>query len=147
MIRPAKHTDVPRLVELATLLHATSSFATVSFSPAKTGDFLHQLIDGLGVVFVSESDGEVIGGMAGAVTEQWFSDDLIAYDYSIFTDPARRSGITAVRLIQTFEQWALIKGATELHMGIGTGINVEGTSRLYEHCGLKQVGPLFVKEL
>lgn len=147
MIRPAKHSDVPRLIELGTLLHDTSNYRSMAFSPSKSADFLHSLINGLGVVFVAEVDGEVIGGMAGGVTDQWFSDDLIAYDYSIFIEPGRRSGITARRLILAFEAWAIIKGAKQLHMGIGTGINVEGTVRLYQSCGLNHFGPLMMKEL
>ncbi|TWC18119.1 acetyltransferase (GNAT) family protein [Pseudomonas sp. SJZ085] len=147
MIRPAKHSDVPRLIELGTLLHDTTSYASMNFSPEKSATFLHSLINGLGVVFVAEIDGQIVGGMAGGLTDQWFSDDLIAYDYSIFIEPGRRSGITAVRLIKTFEQWAILKGAKQLHMGIGTGVNVEGTARLYQSCGLNHFGPLMMKEL
>ena len=121
MIRPAKHSDVPRLIELGTLLHATSSYSTMNFCPDKSAAFLHELINGQGVVFVAEVRGEVVGGMAGAVTEQWFSNDLIAYDYSIFVEPSKRNGVIAVRLIQTFKEWARIKGAKQIYMGIGTG--------------------------
>ncbi|MGH8387636.1 MAG: GNAT family N-acetyltransferase [Pseudomonas sp.] len=148
MIRPAKHSDVPRLIELGAILHATSNYSKMAYSPEKSASFLHDLINGLGgVVFVAEVGGEVVGGMAGGITDQWFSDDLIAYDYSIFIEPSRRSGITATRLIKTFEQWAILRGAKQLHMGIGTGLNVEGTVRLYQSCGLNHFGPLMMKEL
>jgi GNAT superfamily N-acetyltransferase len=147
MIRPAKHSDVPRLVELATLLHATSDYSKMSFCPDKTGAFLHELINGAGVVFVAEVGGEVVGGMAGGIVDQWFSHDLIAYDYSIFVEPSKRNGVSAIRLIQTFKEWAKIKGAKQIHMGIGTGVNVEGTTRLYESQGLRNVGPLLMMEI
>jgi GNAT superfamily N-acetyltransferase len=147
MIRPAKHSDVPRLIELGTILHDTTRYASMNFSPEKSAAFLHSLINGVGVIFVAEIDGLVVGGLAGGLTDQWFSDDLIAYDYSIFIEPGRRSGITAVRLIKTFEQWAILKGAKQLHMGIGTEVNVEGTVRLYQSCGLNHFGPLMMKEL
>lgn len=147
MIRPAIHSDVPRLVELATLLHATSDYSKQAFCPMKTGEFFHSLINGQGVIFVAEVSGEVIGGMAGGVIDQWFSNDLIAYDYSLFVEPSRRTGIIAVRLIQTFKEWARIKGAKQLHMGIGTGLGVEGTTRLYESQGLRKIGPLLMMEL
>ena len=96
---------------------------------------------------VAEVRGEVVGGMAGAVTEQWFSNDLIAYDYSIFVEPSRRNGVIAVRLIQTFQEWARIKGAKQIYMGIGTGVSVEGTTRLYESQGLRNIGPLLMMEI
>lgn len=147
MIRPAKHSDVTRLIELGTLLHATTSYSTMSFCPDKSAAFLHELINGQGVVFVAEVRGEVVGGMAGAVTDQWFSNDLIAYDYSLFVEPSKRNGVIAVRLIQTFKEWAKLKGAKQIYMGIGTGVSVEGTTRLYESQGLRNIGPLLMMEI
>lgn len=147
MIRPAKHSDVPRLIELGTLLHATTSYSTMSFCPDKSAAFLHELINGQGVVFVAEVRGEVVGGMAGAVTDQWFSNDLIAYDYSLFVEPSKRNGVIAVRLIQAFKEWAKLKGAKQIYMGIGTGVSVEGTTRLYESQGLRNIGPLLMMEI
>ena len=147
MIRPAKHSDVPRLIELGTLLHATTSYSTMNFCPDKSATFLHELINGQGVVFVAEVRGEVVGGMAGAVTDQWFSNDLIAYDYSLFVEPSKRNGVIAVRLIQAFKEWARIKGAKQIYMGIGTGVSVEGTTRLYESQGLRNIGPLLMMEI
>lgn len=147
MIRPANHSDIPRIIELGAILHATTSYARLDFLPEKVAVFMGDLINGAGVVFVAEVDGVVVGGMAGGVVDQWFNDDLIAYDYSLFVEPGRRNGIIAARLVRTFEEWARIKGATQMHMGIGTDVNVAGTSRLYESLGLKHFGPLFIKEL
>ncbi|WP_443692658.1 GNAT family N-acetyltransferase [Pseudomonas sp.] len=147
MIRPAKHSDVPRLIELGTLLHATTSYSTMIFCPDKSAAFLHELINGQGVVFVAEVRGEVVGGMAGAVTDQWFSNDLIAYDYSLFVEPSKRNGVIALRLIQAFQEWAKLKGAKQIYMGIGTGVSIEGTTRLYESQGLRNIGPLLMMEI
>ncbi|WPE28059.1 hypothetical protein PshuTeo1_37940 [Pseudomonas hunanensis] len=147
MIRPATHEDIPRLVELGTLLHDTSSYAHTGFNADKVARFLGQLIDGLGVVFAAEVNGEVVGGFAGAVTEQWFSDDLLAYEYSIFIEPSKRQGLIALKLVLAFQAWAKAKGAKEIHMGITTGISVEGTSRLYRKLGFTYVGPLFKMEV
>ena len=147
MIRPAKHSDVPRLIELGTLLHPTTSYSTMNFCPVKSAAFLHELINGQGVVFVAEVRGEVVGGMAGGVIDQWFSNDLIAYDYSLFVEPSKRNGVIAVRLIQTFKEWAKLKGAKQIYMGIGTGVSVEGTTRLYESQGLRNIGPLLMMEI
>lgn len=147
MIRAARHSDIPRIIELGTILHATSSYSSMAFCPDKVAGFMAFLIDGGGVVFVAEVYGVVVGGMAGGVTDQWFSNDLIAYDYSIFVEPGRRNGIIAMRLIRAFEEWARIMGAKQLHMGIGTSVNVEGTTRLYQSLGLNHYGPLLMKEL
>ena len=147
MIRPAKHSDVPRLIELGTMLHANSDYSKMAFCPEKSANFLHDLINGQGVIFVAEVRGEVVGGMAGGVIDQWFSHDLIAYDYSLFVEPSKRNGVIAVRLIQTFKEWAKLKGAKQIHMGIGTGVSVEGTTRLYESQGLRKIGPLLMMEI
>lgn len=148
MIRAAKHSDVPRLVELGTMLHQISSYSTLNFSAEKTAAFLHELINGQGgVVFVAEINGEIVGGMAGGIVDQWFSDDLIAYDYSIFIEPSRRSGFTARRLVLAFVEWSRLRGARHVQLGIGTKLNVEGTSKLYQSLGFEVFAPLFQKEI
>ena len=148
MIRAAKHSDVPRLIELGSMLHDISSYSTQPHNAEKSAAFLHELINGQnGVVFAAEIDGVVVGGMAGGIVDQWFNDDLIAYDYSIFIEPSRRSGITAVRLVKAFEEWARIKGAKIVQLGIGTKLNVEGTSKLYQSLGFEVFAPLFQKEI
>ncbi|MDR1276569.1 MAG: GNAT family N-acetyltransferase [Candidatus Accumulibacter sp.] len=147
MIRPAKTDDVPRIVELGRLLHAASSYATQRFDEDKVADTMRALIGGSGVVFVAEIDGVVVGGIAGAVTEPWFSREKIAFDYSFFIDPARRHGVMAVRLLKTFFDWARRMGAERIHMGITTGVNVEETARLYRALGMKDAGALFERQM
>ncbi|WP_431482237.1 GNAT family N-acetyltransferase [Pseudomonas solani] len=148
MIRTATHDDIPRLIELGTLLHGISSYAKVGFEPEKASRFLAHLIDDRGgVVFVSEKDGVVVGGLAGGLTDEWFSSELVAYDYSVFVEPAHRNGYIAIKLIRAFETWAKSMGAVRVHMGIGTSMHVEGTTRLYEALGFSFFGPMFVKEI
>lgn len=149
MIRPATVTDLPRIIELGNVLHQTTSYVALAYSPEKAKAFLRDLITGVidGVVFVVEVDGVVIGGMAGGIVDQWFSDELIAYDYGVFIEPGRRGGIWAHRLVTAFQAWARLKGASMLQMGIGTSVQVEGTTRLYQSIGLEIVGPLLMKRL
>lgn len=147
MIRAATKGDVNRLVELAALLHSTSNYARGGFSPEKVRSFLGQQIDGDGVVFVAEVGADVVGGLVGGLTDEWFSDELVAFDYSLFVDPKRRSGLLAIKLLRAFEHWARARGAVRIQMGIGTGVQVAGTSRLYESLGFEFFGPMFTKEL
>lgn len=147
MIRSASHADIQRLIELATLLHATSSYCAMAFDPVKTGQFFGELIDGQGVVFVVEVDGVIVGGMAGGIIDQWFSHELIAYEYAVFVEPKRRHGLIAMKLINAFSEWARIKGARQMQMGIFTAVNVEGTGRLYESAGFRLFGPTYVKDI
>ncbi|MCE1001832.1 GNAT family N-acetyltransferase [Pseudomonas sp. NMI1173_11] len=147
MIRPATHQDIPRLVDLGAIMHATTSYKDRVYIPEKTGEFIGSLIDGLGVMFVAEVDGVVVGGLAGAVTEQWFNTDLIAYEYCLFVEPSRRQGLLAMKLVISFQEWARIKGAKEIHMGVTTGINTSSTARLYSRLGFKYDGPLMKMEV
>lgn len=147
MIRPATNDDIPRIIELGHLLHQSSSYAGMEFDPGMAGSFIESLISGLGVVFVAEIDGVVVGGLAGGITEQWFSSELLAFDYSFFIDPKTRSGITATKLVKAFTSWAKLRGAKHVQIGITTGINVEGTSRFYRALGFEDAGLFFNKEL
>lgn len=147
MIRVATHADLPRILELGEALHALSSYAPISFDREKVATTMGSLIDGAGVVFLAERDGIVVGGFAGAVSEFWFSTERLAYDYSFFIELSARNGITAMKLLTAFREWARIKGAKHLRLGITTGLHVESTARLYRAFGLVECGPLFQMEV
>jgi GNAT superfamily N-acetyltransferase len=147
MIRPATFDDIPRMVQLGEQLHGMSSYAPLSFDRAKVAHHLAGLIAGHGVIFVAERDGEVVGGLAGGITEQWFGPDRVAFDYSLFIEPGKRHGITAARLIRAFVEWARIRGARQVTIGITTGLEVESTARLYESQGFVRCGDLFRMEV
>jgi len=147
VIRPAEVTDIPRLIELGRLLHAISSYSVLRFVPEQVEATLRRLIAGEGVVFVAERDGIVVGGFAGAVAQHWFSDELVAFDYSLFVDPQARNGITAAKLVDAFIEWAKLRGARQVCMGITTGLHVERTARFYRALGLQDAGLLFRMEV
>lgn len=147
MIRVATNDDIPALIALGKELHQSSDHARHPFVEEKVVALLESLIAGQGVVFIAELNGEVVGGFAGGLTEIWYSDSVVAFDYSIFIRPERRHGITAIRLIRAFEVWATEMGAKEIHLGITTGIRVLGTEQLYESQGFEYVGPMFCKEV
>lgn len=146
MIRPATHEDIPRIVELGRILHAESSYSSIPYIDEKVIATMRNVID-TGVIFVAEFDGEVVGGLAGGMAEQWFSNERTAFDYSFFIHPEFRRGAIAVRLMTAFCEWAKLLGAKTVRMGITTGIHVERTAKLYRAMGFNEVGPLFQKEL
>ena len=147
MIRPATHADIPRLIELGAVMHATTNYSHLVYLPEKTGAFLGSLIDGEGVAFVAEVDGVLVGGLSGGLTEQWFNNDLIAFDYALFVEPGRRQGLIAMKLVLAFQEWARLQGAKQIHMGVTTGVHVSGTARLYSRLGFKYDGPLMKMEI
>ncbi|WP_137972002.1 GNAT family N-acetyltransferase [Pseudomonas sp. F(2018)] len=147
MIRAATAGDIPRIIELGRLLHRTSRYANHAYDDEVVGRSLQELIDGSGVVFVAERDGVVIGALLGGITEQWFSTDLLAFEYAFFIEPSARHGIISMRLVNALTTWAELRGAKYLQIGVTTGINVEGTSRFYRANGFSDAGRFFEKEL
>lgn len=147
MIRPATIDDIPRMVELGHQLHQNSRYASQEYDGGIVSSFIEGLISGHGVAFVAEISGQVVGGFLGGITEQWFSTQKVAFDYSFFIEPKHRHGITAVKLLKAFEHWAVGMGADHIQIGITTDINTEGTSRFYRAMGFDDIGQFFGKEV
>ncbi len=141
--------DVPRLVEMGEQLHLISDHRRFSYSPKKVATLLSSLISNpeTGVVFVTRQRGRVVGAFAGGLAPQWYSEELVGFDFSFFIEPGARTGMRSAALIQAFVIWCTRRGAREVRVGITTGIEVEGTSRLYRSLGFEDGGVGFSKEV
>ena len=98
---------------------------------------------------VCERNNKIIGFFVGSVSEYFFSDKLIAQDMVLVFHPNERHNISReiIRLIKDFEKWAKEKGATEVAIGITSGIAGEGYPKLLNRLGYDQVGILTKKEV
>lgn len=140
LIRDATPDDLDLLMDIAQAMHQESPrFSKLAFSEAK----VLQLYVGLmelpnGLLAVAEKDGVVVGGVAGIVTEHWFSTDLTANEFAVFILPEHRGGMTAARLVQHYVQWAKAQGAKLIQLGISTGVQPVETAALYRALGLKE---------
>jgi hypothetical protein len=144
MIRPATLADITRLVDLGELMHAESpNYRDIPFSRTKVATLLTLLITRDGVVFVSEKDGVVVGGIAGGVTEYWFSLEKFGFEYAFFLAQEARHGITAVRLQRAFKAWCRLQGVKRFIMGTSTGIATEGTAKFFEAVGMELTGHIY----
>lgn len=139
-IRPATHDDLDLLMPIAEAMHKESPrYSKLAFSHAKVLQLYINLINSDAcLLLIAERDGEILGGVAGFVSPHWFSDDLVANEYGVFILPDHRGGMTAVRLVRGYIDWAKSKGAQMIQMGISTGVHVEETEALYQAIGLKQ---------
>ena len=139
-IRPATHDDLDLLMPIAESMHIESPrYSKLAFSHDKVLQLYITLIDADScLMLVAEQDGEIIGGVAGMVTPHWFSDELVANEYGVFILPDHRGGMTAVRLVRGYIEWAKSQGAKMIQLGISTGVHVEQTQALYQAIGLKQ---------
>ncbi|WP_439587493.1 GNAT family N-acetyltransferase [Hydrogenophaga sp.] len=141
MIRPANALDLPVLLDLGERMHAESPrFSRLTFSRARLHDTLRGLLDSpAGFLWVAEH-AQVIGGMAGIIGPHWASDDLVATDLALFIDERQRGGMSTVRLVAQYRQWARERGARIVQVGVTTGVQTEQTARLYERLGLARCG-------
>ena len=142
MIRFALACDVDRLVEMFGKLHAESHYSNLPLSNEKLRAFFAGLIDD-GFLMVSQRDGKIIGMMAGAIHEHYFTDALFASDYVLYVEPAFRGGMTAARLLDSFTAWAIKAGADVVTVGTTTGINADQTGRFFEGMGFEKIGGLY----
>lgn len=139
--------DAPEIAALGRRLHDTSVYAGVSYSQPKVEELMRRLAAGEGVVFVVRKEGQIVGGIAGAVASWWFSDELMGYEYSFFIAPEHANGFAAMRLMTALRIWCRARGARVLRVGITTGIHQEHTAKLYRLMGFRDIGPLFEMEV
>lgn len=136
--------DAPRIAELGELLHDTSSYADIPYNRAKVEALMRTLTaGGDNVVFVVRREGVIVGGIAGSVSAQWFSDEKLGYEYSFFVEPSARNSGSAVKLLSAFKTWCAMRGAKKVRIGITTGIQEEITGKFYRRMGFQDAGALF----
>src|SRR3546814_18753628 len=126
MIRNATAADIPACIAMAERMHGESRLARLRWSRAKVGGLMDWcLTNNEGFFSVAEREGVLIGGMIGACTPHWCSDDLVAYDFGLFLEPDRRRGLAAAGLLRGFIRWAPAKGAVETPPRPPTGRHLE----------------------
>lgn len=144
-LRLATVDDLPAIVVMGRILHQESTFATMDYDIDVVKETIGSLIDKKQFVVVAEdTNGEVIGGMAGSVTQSWFGKDAVANDLSLFVHPDRRGGLVAYRLVEAFVQWARMAGAKQIRPGVITGNR--SAESMYERLGFKRCGATFFME-
>jgi GNAT superfamily N-acetyltransferase len=89
----------------------------------------------------------LLGGFYGHVRRTFFCDELLAHDMGWWVTKTRRGSAAAVLLLADFERWAREQGAKKMMVGQSTAIDIDKTTRLYEHCGFRVIGFNTVKDL
>jgi GNAT superfamily N-acetyltransferase len=141
VIRQAQLTDLPALVQLGATLHAESPrYSRLRFSWRKVEQTLELMIlNPAAAVLVAEEQGTIVGAALAVISEEWFSDELVAQEMSVFIAPERRGALTAARLIASLDEWAQRQGARYLQAGSTTGVDMDRTIDLYERLGFTRV--------
>lgn len=144
-LRMATPDDLPALAVLGREMHETSSYAPMDYDPERLKETISDLMNKSQFVVVAEAtNGEVIGGMLGVVTQSWFGRDMVANDLALFVAGDARGGMAAIKMMKAFVQWAKLAGAKQIRPGVTTGhVRAE---KLFERLGFARCGASFVME-
>jgi GNAT superfamily N-acetyltransferase len=146
-IRPAVLDDIPWLIEAgARAQKEAPHYADLPANPAEQYKRLVRLLlrpEYVCVRVVDDGTGFVFGALEPAV---WF-ETTYAVQGLLWVDPVRRGSRRAWRLVASFEEWAVERGASRIYNGVSSGINESLTSRFYQKLDYRPAGSSFVKEL
>lgn len=102
----------------------------------------------VGVCLVAAIDGEVVGGIVGALAPLWFAPTcLSATEFAWWVSEEHRGGTAGIKLLRAFEQWAKNKGAAMVSM---SDLVIEGATpagRLFEKLGYTVIERSHVKKV
>jgi len=90
---------------------------------------------------------QVIGFFIGGVTSYGFDTASFAFDRMLYVSPNKRGTHTARMLIEAFEDWAHDMGASDIVLGITTGLHTNATERFFNKLGYRTVGKVTMKEI
>ncbi|MGR5389995.1 N-acetyltransferase family protein [Vibrio crassostreae] len=128
-IRTAKVTDISSILELSEQINrqhhlgAPMVFAPVSQSRADSEEYwLGLMLDTVGAFFVAVDDQQVIGFLAGKVTQNkgvsFIQSHKVARVNTIVVNDQTQSQGVGRALMKSFNQWAQASGAIELRLEV-----------------------------
>jgi len=140
MIREATIDDIPRLLELAVIMHLESRYKRFDFSEKKVSTLLEQLISNENGIVLVAGTGHIVGGILAIVAEHFFGHDKSSGDFALFVDPEHRNFRTVAQLIKAYINKARELGAVDIGVGNTSGYKIDEVGRLYETMGFTKVG-------
>lgn len=145
MIRKGTIDDVPQIVEMVGHFINHTQYATwLRFMPSAITELAERVIE-IGVVFVAEADGRLVGLICGfpmiePVGKQKILDELVWW-----VEPTYRGSRTVgPKLLRTFENYAAQKGCRFVKMVAPSGTDV---GAYYARLGYAPVETSYIKRL
>jgi len=148
MIREWDKKDLETILDLGTLMWKEGAYSYLDFDRQKAKATLNYLMENpfIGMGWVAEKDGKIVGGMVVHLTKFFFSDQMICNDLALYIDPKERTSLRVpIRLIKKAEEWAKLKGAKEFCPASSVQLKSESVAKLYEFLKFDKVGHLFKK--
>ncbi|MEI8324707.1 MAG: GNAT family N-acetyltransferase [Betaproteobacteria bacterium] len=144
MVRPVRIADLDAVVELARNSFEESRFQGLPFDETRVRQKVARMVN------EPRSDhyfcgafthgGKIAGYMVGAVEQYFFCEHTVATSVFLFVDPQERGGLAALKLILAFRSWAKNRQASEMYIGVASGVLVQRTGRFLQRLGLKFTG-------
>lgn len=136
MIRRATHADLDTVVRFGADFHAYSPWKSIPFDTDATREFVGRLIDG-GVVFISET------GMIGGMLNPLYFNPAYVTAVELFWWATKNGR----ELMQTFEDWAIEKGAHGIQFSALGDDKAERMAQLFDRAGYRKVETGYYREV
>lgn len=98
-------------------------------------------------LFIAYFDNKPKGFLVGVATPAFHRLGIVAEQKLCYVEPSARGSTAAMYLVQAYEKWARLNGATQLFTGTVNRRYAERTAKFFEHLGYARVGSLHVKEI
>lgn len=146
--RLATERDVPAVTDLCQEFHGLSYQRSVPFDWDVMGDWVSDRVSDSGSLVVGAWSGSnLVGSVIGLTFVPPYSNRVVAGDYIWYVKPEYRGGMTGVRLMRMFENWALDVGAVQILTGATSGIKSERGAALLERLGYVPNGTTLYKDV
>jgi GNAT superfamily N-acetyltransferase len=151
LIQRARQEDIPQIIGMLSDLHSESpEYGSAPRNKRYVENSLKSMLYNDTVIFLVYTDkdtGEIKGFILAAIVQDWFAPTVTVYEQLLYVKPAHRGTLTAPRLVQSLERYALAAGATKVRAGATTGINHSKALSLYERMGYADLGTLVQKRI
>jgi len=148
-IRDANHSDILDITIAAKMFSKeTNHPALNTINPNKVANSLQQLIDSeLGLVKVACFNNEIVGAIAGVVTELPINDLVISQELMLWLDPSHRNGKTAPKLIDAYVAWSTKMGCDFARLSALDAVLEGRAGVLFKRKGFVEIETAYIKEL
>lgn len=146
MIRRMVEDDIEVLTAIGGQMHSESAYGHTEYSPQKCAELGNTIVwNPMFVGLVSEINGVINGFFIGVISEHYFSATLMSSDLLLYVVPEHRNGLSGVRLIKSYIEWAKESGVEPCNIQLGqtAGIDPAVVDRLYKKLGFHPSGTIY----
>lgn len=149
-IRFAQQEDIPTVLAMGKRMLAESRFSHYGVNEEKLLSVITAMVsptDKACIFLAERATGEIVGMLAGYVTDYFFCDAIVAQDRWFYVRPEYRGSSAAVKLLLTFRQWAQNRKADEFSINMSVGIDMARFNKFMTHLGFGCCGSNFSMSL